>query len=529
MITQKHDLDVTPSGVLPVVNASQYDVGRIIKFYLYNESEVYNIPVGTSVLVNGIKPNGDAFSYSATYTDNEVTVTLTDQMTVIDGEVKCELRFADALGNDIGTTNFILLVERAPFDASIPISETEIPAIIELARAEQYNAEAWAVGERNGIPVDPTDPTYHNNAKYWSENAQHGSLDNLSDVAISSPVGGQALVYDDVNDEWVNGNVSTVDTLDDLTDVSLVSPTNGQVLTFNNNEWKNESIGVDDLDDIVITNPANDDGFVYDSTSQKWENVPIMTKEQWKNNGAYNHLPFPYSETSQVRDGTTFVVASNGKITVSGVPSNPPDFSYLRLVSVADSMAFASTYAGTSVKFCLCSSSATGLSLKVEGLDASNNTVFTQTGIQEGTVINIPSSVVKWEVLLVVANTFSGASTIVTPMLTTDLNATYDDYVPYAKTNSELTEKTKLIGSKIIDGITLQQTTLNAATISSGKYVVISAASGNDYAFGILHENDGWKVHWIYQPQNGCVSVSTSNGDITIAALTKYLILCAQF
>ena len=305
MIIQKHDLDVTPSGVLPVVNASQYDVGRIIKFYLYNESEVYNIPVGTSVLVNGIKPNGDAFSYSATYTDNVVTVTLTDQMTVIDGEVKCELRFADALGNDIGTTNFILLVERAPFDASIPISETEIPAIIELARAEQYNAEAWATGERNGVPVGPTDPTYHNNAKYWSENAQHGSLDNLSDVAISSPVGGQALVYDDVNDEWVNGNVSTVDTLDDLTDVSLASPTNGQVLTFNNNEWKNESIGVDDLDDIVITNPADDDGLVYDSTSQKWKNKQIVQKNQISN--------------PNLLDNPWFIINQRGSATYSGI------------------------------------------------------------------------------------------------------------------------------------------------------------------------------------------------------------------
>ena len=201
-----------------------------------------------------------------------------------------------------------------------------------------------------------------------------------------------------------------------------------------------DDLEVSDLYDTTITTPTDDDGLVYDATAQKWKNKQITTKDQWKKNGAYNHLPFPYSETSQVRDGATFVVASNGKITVSGVPSNPPDFSYLRLVSFADSMAFASTYAGTSVKFCLCSSSATGLSLKVEGLDASNNTVFTQTGIQEGTVINIPSSVVKWEVLLVVANTFSGASTIVTPMFTTDLNATYDDFVPYAKTNRELTE-----------------------------------------------------------------------------------------
>lgn len=194
-------------------------------------------------------------------------------------------------------------------------------------------------------------------------------------------------------------------------------------------------------------------------------------KTQWKKNGAYNLLPCPYSETSQVRDGTTFVVASNGKITVSGVPSNPPDFSYLRLVSVADSMAFASTYAGTSVKFCLCSSSATGLSLKVEGLDASNNTVFTQTGIQEGTVINIPSSVVKWEVLLVVANTFSGASTIVTPMFTTDLNATYADYVPYAKTNRELTTDKYLDNSSSYTTLDTAITT-TFTTTADGLYLI---------------------------------------------------------
>lgn len=33
------------------------------------------------------------------------------------------------------------------------------------------DAEAWAVGTRNGIPVDSSDPTYHNNAKYYAEQA----------------------------------------------------------------------------------------------------------------------------------------------------------------------------------------------------------------------------------------------------------------------------------------------------------------------------------------------------------------------
>lgn len=36
------------------------------------------------------------------------------------------------------------------------------------------------------------------------------TLAGLSDVDITTPTGGQALVYDDVNDEWVNGDVSQV-------------------------------------------------------------------------------------------------------------------------------------------------------------------------------------------------------------------------------------------------------------------------------------------------------------------------------
>lgn len=36
----------------------------------------------------------------------------------------------------------------------------------------QHNSEAWAIGERNGVPVSSTDPTYQKNAKYW---AQHTS------------------------------------------------------------------------------------------------------------------------------------------------------------------------------------------------------------------------------------------------------------------------------------------------------------------------------------------------------------------
>lgn len=42
-------------------------------------------------------------------------------------------------------------------------------ALIDMA---EHNSEAWAVGERNGIPVDSEDVTYQNNAQYYASQAQ---------------------------------------------------------------------------------------------------------------------------------------------------------------------------------------------------------------------------------------------------------------------------------------------------------------------------------------------------------------------
>lgn len=39
--------------------------------------------------------------------------------------------------------------------------------------ASEYNAEAWAVGQRGGVDVDENDQTYHNNSKYYAGRCQH--------------------------------------------------------------------------------------------------------------------------------------------------------------------------------------------------------------------------------------------------------------------------------------------------------------------------------------------------------------------
>lgn len=67
----------------------------------------------------------------------------------------------------------------------------ELQASVEMgSKASEYNAEAWAVGERGGVPVSETDQTFHNNAKYYAENtskeAEAWAVGERGGVPVSS-------------------------------------------------------------------------------------------------------------------------------------------------------------------------------------------------------------------------------------------------------------------------------------------------------------------------------------------------------
>ena len=97
-------------------------------------------------------------------------------------------------GNNDGETKYQIkfpVEEKGiPVDQETPAEKTSVQEAIEAlneetgkaeAAAERVeesannavqakdDAEAWAVGERNGVPVDENDPSYHNNAKWYAE------------------------------------------------------------------------------------------------------------------------------------------------------------------------------------------------------------------------------------------------------------------------------------------------------------------------------------------------------------------------
>jgi len=67
------------------------------------------------------------------------------------------------------------------------------------------------------------------------------TLDSLSDTDISGVADGEALVYDSNTSTWVPVNI-TVNSIDDVSDVTITTPADGQVLTYNSGTWENQNI-----------------------------------------------------------------------------------------------------------------------------------------------------------------------------------------------------------------------------------------------------------------------------------------------
>ena len=220
MLTQEFDLKIIPDSGPVVVHVNQYDtgIGRFI-IHLLDVDETPYSPTNAVVMIQGTKPDKHGFAYTATISGSTVTADVTEQMTAVEGIVRTQIIVTDAQGVT-GTFVFHMDVQRSALQDDTDISETELPAIIDLARknareaaesaaaakvsednakdsedaaaeseanaatsetnaaqsesnaaTSEENAEAWAVGTRDGDPVSSTDETYHNNSKYYSDRA----------------------------------------------------------------------------------------------------------------------------------------------------------------------------------------------------------------------------------------------------------------------------------------------------------------------------------------------------------------------
>ena len=148
------------------------------------------------------------------------------------------------------------------------------------ANTASLKAEGMAVGKQNGVDVDSDSPYYHNNAKYYAEQAGQASglsvsLDSLTNVDIQNPSDGQTLVYDSDNEKWVNSDeAQAITSLVELTDTDISNPASGQVLMYDGTDWVNSA----EKEIAISQNPPSDPAtkLWIDETQQTPIEIPTM-------------------------------------------------------------------------------------------------------------------------------------------------------------------------------------------------------------------------------------------------------------
>lgn len=173
MITQTLQLNLVPKGVWPRLYVSQYDAGsRTLTFEIYNGDQRFTLTSGTTAKIQGTKPDRHGFSYDASVdtSNNVITADITQQMTAAHGEAYCELVLFKS-GQRIGTLNFVMMIQQAGLNDDTDTSDSDLPDIIAEATEQMFTAEAYAKGTRNGTAVTSGQTGYHDNSKYYKEQA----------------------------------------------------------------------------------------------------------------------------------------------------------------------------------------------------------------------------------------------------------------------------------------------------------------------------------------------------------------------
>lgn len=153
--------------------------------------------------------------------------------------------------------------------ADITVQASASASAASSASASKQDSEAWAVGTRNGAPVQYGDPTYQNNAKYYAQHGAGTSFSGLADTDFDNLQNGQVPIYDAENQLWINGTPEAgilpklVITGEAGSTITILSPSSEQITptAISATIW---SADVKEYGDYLIT--ASKDGSIVQKT-----------------------------------------------------------------------------------------------------------------------------------------------------------------------------------------------------------------------------------------------------------------------
>jgi lysophospholipase L1-like esterase len=137
METQFINLNMTPTGINPTFHIAQYDVGRLLGFYVYNGSEVVDLD-GYTCTIEATRTDGTQITADVITTDNQGVFAVTAEMSNVADKYDCQLVIIDSNANRFASLPFIMDVITAALNGNAEsISE-------DRTLYQQYNAAMQA-------------------------------------------------------------------------------------------------------------------------------------------------------------------------------------------------------------------------------------------------------------------------------------------------------------------------------------------------------------------------------------------------
>lgn len=307
-------LNVEKSGIKPRIKVSQYDKTLPqIRATLYSNNQAFNIPSGSTVYISGTKKDNTGFKYECTYSNNEITADITEQMTAFSGDVEVEFTI-ESSGSRKGTENFILEVEKAALEDDVVISETDIPAIQRLSQPASTTQLGVIKVDGTSVTIDE-DGTLHSSGgggtsdyNYLVNKPQiagvtlfgNKSLNDLGIAAASDIPNELADLSDDSTHRLVTDAEKSTWDGKSVVSVTQIKSSGEKIATINVNGTDTDLyasaggggggavdsvngmtgdvvLDLDDIHDTAISSPTDGQTLVYYATSGKWVNgnIPI--------------------------------------------------------------------------------------------------------------------------------------------------------------------------------------------------------------------------------------------------------------
>lgn len=297
MTSQTFNLELIPQGVPPIVHVSQYDKGQTWLIDVTENGIPFTIPSGTSVAIQGTKPDNTGFQYAGTYSGTQVEFTVEQQMTVLAGELDCELVLVNG-EEQVATINFILAVEPAALDDETIISETELPLIEQAAElgavinayATQIHADAetastaasTATSAASSASADATTATAAADDALASKTAAATSATNAA-ASASAAASSESNAATSETNAAASAEAAQAAIATDMVGATastagahglVPAPAAGDNGKFlgGDGTWKDVPVQLSGLTDVALSSPADGQLLRYDATAQKWKN-----------------------------------------------------------------------------------------------------------------------------------------------------------------------------------------------------------------------------------------------------------------